>query len=126
LRFPFNRKLGLIVVEAHIAGPSRDGIALLALDTGATWSMVNRKLLQTLGYDLVGLEHRTISTASASLTTPVLTVQRLRSLGKERLDFPVLCNDLPAPLHVHGLLGLDFLRSYRLVVDFPTGAVSLR
>jgi hypothetical protein len=42
------------------------------------------------------------------------------------LNFPVICHDLPAALHVDGLLGLDFVRRYRLSVDFQAGFISLR
>lgn len=47
----FDPKEGLIVVPTRLSGPDGDVVAQLALDTGATESVVNRALLMLLGYD---------------------------------------------------------------------------
>lgn len=47
--FPFNAQLGLIVVPAEIFGPSGSIVVRLALDTGATATMINVGPLAAVG-----------------------------------------------------------------------------
>ncbi len=127
MRFPFDSTSHLVIVTAQILGPAKEGEADLIVDTGAAWSVLSQRLLRELGYDPAAAdERRVIITAKGSVSVPALRVQRFRALGKERLNFPVVGHDLPASLQVEGLLGLDFIRRYRLVVDFRGGFISLR
>jgi hypothetical protein len=97
------------------------------LDTGATYSMLSYIFLRAIGYEPDSTGDRTeIITASRSETIPVIRVQHFRALGKDCRNFPVLCHNLPAGLHVDGLLGLDFVRRHRLGLDFISGFISLR
>lgn len=127
MRVPFDRRSTVVAVSAMILGPSKEIRANLILDTGATWSLLGTRILREAGYDRsIAEEQRTITSATGSTRVPAIRVQRFRVLGKERLSFPVLWHDLPAALRVDGLLGLDFLRLYRLNLDFPGGHISLR
>lgn len=47
----FNGKRGLIIIGAELIGPSGSIVLRLALDTGATATMVNVGLLTVIGYD---------------------------------------------------------------------------
>jgi hypothetical protein len=47
----------------------------------------------------------------------------IRALGRERPDFRVAVHPLPAGIGIEGLLGIDFLRDGRLVIDFRTGTI---
>lgn len=51
MSFRFDPKEGLIVVPTKIWGPNGDSIVRLALDTGATSSVVNWDVIVLLGYD---------------------------------------------------------------------------
>jgi predicted aspartyl protease len=127
VRFQFNSKSNFLVVKAAILGPLWELDALLLLDTGASRSLLNRPFLSSLGVDLSSpLAHETIVTASRVERAPVLKLGRIRALGQERTDFRVLGFDLPNEFPVQGLLGLDFLRKYRLSIDFPRGFIALR
>jgi hypothetical protein len=66
-----------------------------------------------------------LTTASGVETAPRLRVERVEALGTERRDFPLVCHTLPPSVGVDGVLGLDFFRGQRLVVDFRRGVVSL-
>ena len=48
---PFDPQQGLIIVRAELWGPNGSGVLRLALDTGATGTVVNVGLLVALGYD---------------------------------------------------------------------------
>src|ERR1017187_3699953 len=115
MRTLFNPRAMSVVVSAQILGPVGEGKADLMVDTGAAYSMLSLIVLRSIGYEPeVATDRRTVITASRPEIVPMLQVQRFRALGKERLNFPVLCHILPAGLHVDGLLGLDFIRRYRL------------
>lgn len=54
-----------------------------------------------------------------------MVVQRVDALGYSEEQFPVMCHALPPSAQLDGLLGLDFLRRNRLVIDFQAGEISL-
>lgn len=49
--FSFDAQEGLIIVSTELVGPSGSAILRLALDTGATSTLVNAGMLTALGYD---------------------------------------------------------------------------
>ena len=51
MSLPFHPREGLIVVPTRLWGPNGDTVVRLALDTGATGSMLNWDVLMLLGYD---------------------------------------------------------------------------
>ena len=126
MTFPFEAQRGLIVVDAQLEGPNGTTILRLALDTGATRSLVNVAMLVAAGYDPALAPQRIqVTTGSGVEFAPQVLVKRLKALGQERADFPVLAHTLPPSAGVDGLLGLDFLRTRTLVVDFRRGELQL-
>ena len=98
----------------------------LALDTGATDTVLNWDVAVLLGYDPASASLRVrITTASGVESVPQVQIHKLEALGKEQEHFPVLCHTLPPSATVDGLLGLDFFQGQRLVVDFRAGSISL-
>ena len=51
MTFAFDPYSGLVIVRAELTGPSGSGILRLALDTGATSTLVNVAMLVAIGYD---------------------------------------------------------------------------
>jgi hypothetical protein len=103
----FDPTQGLIIVRTEIAGPGGSGILRLALDTGATKTLINAGMLLSVGLD------------------PALSPDRVHALGKTLVDFPVICHTLPPSANVDGLLGLDFIRGQILHIDFQSGQLHL-
>ena len=123
---PFDAQRGLVIVPAALEGPGGVAILRLALDTGATGTLVNVGLLVALGYDPALVSERIQVTTGGSVEFVArVAVQRITALGQERTGFPVLCHTLPASAGVDGLLGLDFLRGQTLTVDLRSGMVTL-
>ncbi len=88
--------------------------------------MINWDLAVLLGYDpAVSRDRVQVTTGSAVEFAPRILVESIEAIGKLRRDFPSLCHTLPPSATVDGLLGLDFLRGNRLVVDFRTGTIEL-
>jgi predicted aspartyl protease len=126
MSFPFNPRHGLILVQAEVEGPSGLIRLRLALDTGATTTIIDPSLLIAIGYDPNSVQNRVpVTTGSAVVTAPLLPVIRMRALGQERLNFQLLSHSLPPSAGVDGLLGLDFLRGRLLTVDFTNGVLTL-
>jgi predicted aspartyl protease len=98
----------------------------LALDTGATRTLMNTSLLVAVGYDpAVGSERAEVTTGSGVEFAALVPVSKLVSLGREVVDLPLLAHTLPPSAGVDGVLGLDFLRGQLLTIDFLNGHVKL-
>ena len=123
---PFDPREGLIIVPAELWGPTGSVVLRLALDTGATSTVINVGMLVAIGYDPALAPDRVqVTTGSGVEFAPRLTLQRLNALGRERSDFPVLGHTLPPSAGVDGLLGLDYVRGGRLTIDLSSGQVFL-
>lgn len=122
----FDPQRGMIVVPAVIGGPDGEVKVRLILDTGAAGTVISVHFLAAVGHDPALASQRVqLTTASSELIVPRVRVDRLSALGAERSHFPVVCHTLPPSTDVDGVLGLDFFRGMRLVVDFREGVVSL-
>lgn len=126
MSYSFAPRQGLIVVETEVEGPSGNVVLRLALDTGATDTLINRTMLLLAGYDPAQASaFRRITTAGGATTVPQLALTRISALGHDCAGFLVLCHSLPPGTGVDGLLGLDFLRGKTLTVDFRSGSLTL-
>ena len=123
---PFAADRGPIVLRGRITGPAQALDVRLALDTGATSTVIHLPVLLALGFDpdRDGRPVRVITASSVEVATSV-TLTRLFALGQNRLGFPVVAHALPAGAAVDGLLGLDFLRGHVLTLDFRAGSIAL-
>lgn len=126
MRSSFDPLQGLIIVWAELFGPSGRVRLRLALDTGATGTLVNGVHLVAVGFDpSLASERVQVTTGGGMEYAPRIKVGRFRALGQERASFPVLSHTLPPSAGIDGLLGLDFVRGLRLSIDFRLGKISL-
>ncbi len=124
--FPFDLRDKLIVVHAELWGPRGSGVLRLALDTGATVTLVNAGILVAIGYDpALSPDRVQVTTGSGVEFAPRIILDRVTALGHTRSAFPMLGHTLPPSAGVDGLLGLDFLRGLTLTVDLRAGQVTL-
>src|SRR6266849_1165294 len=124
---PFYAADGLIIVPAQVWGPAGDRVVQLALDTGATVTIVRTAILVSIGYDPALAPDRVLMTTGSGIEyASRLTVSRFEALGRIRNGFSVIAHTLPPSAGIDGLLGLDFLRGQRLTIDFRRGQISLR
>jgi hypothetical protein len=126
MTFPFDARYRLIIVRAEIWGPTGSAVLRLALDTGATGTMSNTALLVAVGCDpALAIDHIEVTTGSTIEYVSRLTLIRIAALGQDRSEFSVLTHTRPPSAGVDGLLGLDFFRGQRLLIDFRAGMVRL-
>ena len=126
MTLPFDPQLHLIGMTVRLFGPVGDTYAYLALDTGATSTMICNEILELIGYDPDSLlKTVNFTTGSGVESAARVTVERVEALGQERLNFAVIAHTLPASASIDGVLGLDFLRDRTLTRDFRRGEISL-
>ncbi|MGE0887020.1 MAG: aspartyl protease family protein [Blastocatellales bacterium] len=126
MSYGFNAKHGLVVAKARLWGPDGKATLSLAVDTGATGTLISQTRLIELGYDAsTDKELHQITTGSGIEFVPVISLDKIVALDQERFDFPVLCHNLPPSAGVDGLLGLDFFRGKNLNIDFRNGLITL-
>jgi predicted aspartyl protease len=126
MSFSFDGQQGLIVVPVRLTGPSGTAVVRLALDTGATRTLINASLLIAVGYDPVAtLERTEVETGSGVEFAALVPISKIEALGREFTQFRVLAHTLPPSAGVDGVLGLDFLRGQLLSIDFASGRLAL-
>jgi len=112
---PLIRQGNHFIVEAQInnAGPIR-----LMLDTGASMTVVRSDILHAAGVAMAGnAPLRRFTTANGETEGPVYRVDSL-SLGDQRvknIDIAVL--DLSGLSGADGLLGMDYLKHFKIYID---------
>ena len=122
----FDPNKQLIVVRTRIIGPAGDTMIHLALDTGASSTVIGWDALALVGYQLADAYcHVEMTTGSGTELVPKIKLQQIETLGKRRRSLGVVAHSLPSTASVDGLLGLDFFRRLRLTVDFRKNTVKL-
>src|SRR6266480_1312366 len=87
----FDGRSGLIVVPTKIHGANGYTIVRLALDTGATMTMVNWDVLVLLGYDPAAIPERTqVTTGSGVEFVPRIELLKVEALGQTLERFSTL------------------------------------
>jgi predicted aspartyl protease len=100
----FNPRLGLVVVRARLKGPRKAVELRLAVDTGATSTLVSHAILAAAGYDSrTSPDQVEIVTGSGVEYAAVVTVDRLRALKKAARNFPVVAHTLPPSAQIDGV-----------------------
>ena len=113
-------------MSVRVYGPNGRVLMRMALDTGATRTLINVAHLVGLGYDpSLEPDRVQVTTGSGVEFAPLVTLHRVVALGQERVELPVLAHTLPPTAGIDGLLGLDFLRDRKLEIDFRQGRLLL-
>ncbi len=125
MSFEFDRHAGLILVRALIEGPLESTTLILAVDTGASHTLLSPEMLVTAGYDIAEGQRIEITTGSRVESATRIVLRKLSALGQERHGLRVVSHALPDRADIDGLLGLDFMRDMKLEIDFREGTISL-
>lgn len=93
----------------------------MVLDTGASLTTIPYETALAIGIDPTRSRHRIeILTASAKEYAPLIKIPQFSFLGFSLSHVEALCLDLPpSNTRASGLLGLNVLKHFRNVLDFP-------
>ena len=98
----------------------------MALDTGATYTMIPWKTAEILGLEPELCKERIeIITASGVEKAPLVILKSMVVLGKKIEEVEVVVHDLPPKSYVDGLLGLKSLVELKLKIDFSNGVLEV-
>ena len=123
----FDRKSALIVVPVSIKIEKEIKFFKFAVDTGATISLINTAVMDSLGYKKEN-SIRTIQTVTASKTETAyeFEIDNIMAIGLFRRNFKVIARSLPVGLGIDGLLGLNFFKDKELTIDFKLSEIKLK
>ncbi len=123
--FPFTRGR-LILAPVRLAHGAEWRRPTMALDTGARRTVVTPALADELGFDPDALEATTqIVSATGPASAGFITLDSVSVLGLRVTGLRVVCFPLARALGIEGVLGLDFLNRFRVVIDGPTETVTI-
>lgn len=88
----------------------------MAIDTGATYTMIPAEAAIGIGCNL-------LHTQKKIEYVPTVIIPKFRALGAKFKNMQVICHNLPAPSPVEGLIGLDFLKKSKLLIDFSENTI---
>lgn len=114
----------LIVLDV-IVKARRFAVSKLVLDTGSSFVVISWRLATAIGINIDQNKTLQTTTASSIETVPKITIPEIVAFGKTVKNVPGVVKDLPPGLPVDGLLGLSFLRNFKLTIDFQKGLLSL-
>lgn len=128
-RVVFDPSVSSIVVDLLLEGADGQSsvVVPVVLDTGASLTILATDIMTRLGYDPADpvLDRQRIVTGSGVEYAPRTTVRSATAIGQKVANLDVLCHDLPAESGVDGLLGLNFLRRFKLTIRFAKGIIDL-
>jgi hypothetical protein len=87
----------------------------LALDTGATITVVSHRIARSLGLSPLGTSK--VGTVGGIVTLPLARLGSLKVGDAEVQDLVVSIHDFSPDPRIEGLLGLDFLKNFHVSLD---------
>ncbi|MBI4357796.1 MAG: retroviral-like aspartic protease family protein [Candidatus Omnitrophica bacterium] len=120
-------KDGLIVYRAKITSKIGSILLKMALDTGATFTMIPPEATLSIGINPADPSRmREITTGSGTVYCPIVTIPEFTAFGSKVKNLEVFCHTLPPESPVDGLLGLNFLKQFDLRLNFKKGFLEIR
>ena len=123
IEFPFDPQDNLIVVPVEVHGESQLVTLNMAVDTGATWTILPIKTCSIIG--AVHQRRISIVTGSRVESAQLMTIPLIKAFGIDITNFKVVAHDLPSSLLVDGLLGMNFLKRVKLTIDFYKNVIKI-
>jgi clan AA aspartic protease (TIGR02281 family) len=115
---PLKQSKMALLVEATINNRSR---GTFIVDTGATYTSISREMADDLGLDLTNCDQIRITTVNGRIYVPKVMIDRLSINGLEARNVEATVIDVPVGSSFTGLLGLSFIKQFKLTIDPAAG-----
>jgi predicted aspartyl protease len=123
-QFKLDTTSGILLCKAKISNKGNSMFLKLAIDTGASITMIPFEGALAIGIDpSKSRRHLEITTANGVIVTPIITIYSFHCFGVEVKNMDVICHNLPPESAVGGLLGLNFLTATGVIIDFSKGTI---
>jgi len=124
--YPLLSEAGLLIVYARLTGPKGSRLIRLALDTGATTTMIPPHAALAIGVNPArALSFRETLTASGKELVPIVVIPQIRVFEQTFRRVTLACHELPSESPVDGLFGLDLLTRLKAMLDFRKSSIRI-
>lgn len=118
-KFKINAKLGIILCHAEICAQARPIVLKMALDTGATYTMIPFEVAIAAGLNPARAKKQIeIVMGGGIVMAPLIKIPSFKAFGFGVKNLEVICHNLPPESSVEGLLGLNFLIQFNVLLKF--------
>ncbi|OGX05698.1 MAG: hypothetical protein A3G87_04960 [Omnitrophica bacterium RIFCSPLOWO2_12_FULL_50_11] len=125
--YPLLREAGLFIMFVRLTGPKGSCLVRLAVDTGATATMIPPKVALAIGcHPARARAFRETLTASGREFIPLVVVPQVTLFERKLRRVTVACHELPPGTPIDGLLGLDILIPLKALIDLTKSLVRIR
>lgn len=125
-KFKFDTTHGVLLCKVEIINKKQSIFIKLAVDTGASFTMISIESARAIGIDPSRVtRHIEITTANGIVFVPVIKIPSFRCFGVEFKNMDAVCHNLPPESPVEGLLGLNFLKSGKVILDFSQNIIEV-
>ncbi|MFH0924430.1 MAG: retropepsin-like aspartic protease [bacterium] len=123
-KFTFNPNHSIIICHGQIVSPKIELSLKMAIDTGAIFTIIPVESAVAVGQDPFISKRRIEITMGSSIEYVfIITLPVFKALGIEIKDMEVVCHNLPSPSPVEGLLGLNFLKRAKAIINFSNNTI---
>lgn len=124
-QIPFDPNAPILLFECVLEFKSQH-ICIMAVDTGSSYTIISEAAAIQVGFDLSQVaESATFSDASTTHLVPKVTLKSFTLADAKVDNLDVLCYSLPEEHGIDGVIGLNFLRHFRITLEFEQGILIL-
>lgn len=115
-----------VAVEAKLFRAGEFVKVYSVIDTGASFCSISWEDAVSLGFEPGKLvATKPVVTANGVIESPVILLDSVEVLGKKASGVEAIVHNLPEKSGIEALIGISFLKHFKLTMDFPSGNVSL-
>lgn len=125
-KYPLDPHTRVIFIEVRLISPARSIPLKMALDTGASITTIPIEAAIAIGCDPTKSKRRMeMITASGIEYAPIVIIPKIEFLGFTLRNVEVICHNLPPQSPGSGLLGLNVLKNFDVLLKFRSNILEI-